>query len=404
MGLWSRLKGRLGETAAPIENPVTCDVSLEQASSAGEPTEALSEAVLQFGLQVLRDAGPSRSCVLSPWSLAELFARLWGGANTETRDEIGAAFRWPTLDESALRASLKELVDLGSTLHSASALWFSERIELRDAYVETWCDGAPRRADFSRPAMVVETINAWICENTRGFLTDVVPSHGVNQDTRLIAANAVYLKAVWDNTFVEALTRDAAFHLLDGSTELVPMMRLEERLRYVATDDYEAIRKPFADGGLEMAFLLPRRGRFENVRRRVTAGSIQAALVAAESTLTDLSIPKFGLECEPDVDSVLRRLGVNAAYDRDRADFTALRENTAEPVWIDRTIHRARVDVDERGAEAAAVTLNVMLGSAYSPPKEKPVVFRVDRPFLFVIRDTTRGCPLFVGTVVNPKG
>lgn len=111
------------------------------------------------------------------------------------------------------------------------------------------------------------------------------------------------------------------------------------------------------------------------------AGSIQAALGAAESTLTDLSIPKFGLECEPDVDSVLRRLGVNAAYDRDRANFSALRENAAEPVWIDRTIHRARVDVDERGAEAAAVTLNVMVGSAYSPPKEKPVLFRVDRPF-----------------------
>ena len=212
--------------------------------------------------------------------------------------------------------------------------------------------------------------------------------------------SAIYLKAAWAETFPGTATTDAPFYPdgRDGPGLTVRMMRGTATRLYVRGDGYQAVALPYRGGGLAMAVVLPD-GPLAALRPAITAGGMRGLLAGTSRYRVTLSLPRFRVEAAFDLVPVLKQLGVTEAFTR-RADFSGITE--AERLLINAVAHKAYVDVDEQGTEAAAATAIVFRPTAAfrAPPS---VTMTVDRPFLFAIIHTRTGLPLFVGQVSHPR-
>ena len=255
-------------------------------------------------------------------------------------------------------------------------------------------------ADFAAgPEAARAEINRVIAEQTEGKITGLLPSGTVTALTRLVLASAVYLKAAWTDPFPEHATADAPFYPdgPDGPAPTVPMMRGTAPRAYLRGDGYQAVLLPYRDIGLAMAVLLPD-GPLAALRPKLAAAGLGGLLAGTARHQVMLSLPRFRVEATFDLIPALRRLGVVTPFGAD-ADFS---EITADAqLRIGAVAHKAYIDVDEQGTEAAAATAVVMrTAAAMRPPPLVTMV--VDRPFLFAIIDTATGLPVFLGQVSHP--
>jgi serpin B len=255
-------------------------------------------------------------------------------------------------------------------------------------------------ADFrAAPEATRTEINRVIASQTEGKISGLLPSGTITALTRLVLASAVYLKAAWTEPFPERATADAPFYP-DGRDKpalTVPMMHGIASRAYLRGDGYQAVLLPYRDINLAMAVLLPD-GPLTALRPKLAAAGLGGLLAGAARHQVTLSLPRFRLEAAFNLIPALRRLGVAAAFG-DNADFGEITE--AAPLRIGTVAHKAYVDVDEHGTEAAAATAVVIrAAAAMRPPPAVTMV--VDRPFLFAIVDSTTGLPLFLGQVSHP--
>jgi serpin B len=221
-----------------------------------------------------------------------------------------------------------------------------------------------------------------------------------------VLANAVYLKAAWRQPFPAAQTSDAPFYPdgqdpqdpQDPQDLAVPTMRGTAARAYVRRDGYQAVLLPYTGGSLAMAVILPD-GPLAVLLPAIAAHGLGGVLAGASRHQVTLSMPRFRVEAAFDLIPALRQLGVNEAFS-DGADFSGITE--AGPLRISTVAHKAYVDVDEQGTEAAAATaVSIRAAAAFrSPP---PVTMVVDRPFLFAIVHTATGLPVFLGQVSRPR-
>jgi len=254
-----------------------------------------------------------------------------------------------------------------------------------------------RPADFARaPQETRAQINQLIAEQTAGKITDLLGPDAVSSATRLLLANAVYLKAPWAFPFTEGATTDAPFYSGDDAPLTVPMMRRTADLAYLRADGYQAVLLPYRSSPLAMAVVLPD-GPLPALAPRL-AGGLGPLLEGAAQRSVALSLPKFRQRASFGLIPALRHLGVEDAF-TDAADFSGI--TPAERLFISAVVHQAYIDVDEQGTEAAAATAIVMRPMALRRGPD-PIQLVVDRPFLFAIIDTGTGLPLFLGHVVRP--
>jgi serpin B len=270
---------------------------------------------------------------------------------------------------------------------------------------------AVHETDFrTQPQQARSAINELIAEQTVGKITNLLGRDAVSAATRLVLANAVYLKAPWAFPFTASATRDAPFHPEPGTGATsakpvtVPMMHRTADLPYLRGDGHQAVLLPYKNSSLAMAIVLP-----DGPLSAFTQGSASAQppsaapglaplLAGAERQRVALALPKFRQRTSAGLIPVLRQLGVRDAF-TDAADFSGI--TTAEPLQINAVVHQAYIDVDEQGTEAAAATAVGMRPMALRREPD-PIPLTVDRPFLFAILDTTSGLPLFLGQVTRP--
>ena len=214
--------------------------------------------------------------------------------------------------------------------------------------------------------------------------------------------NAIYFKARWTHEFSKSATTDAPFHISDSQQITVPMMHQTHRLRYGASDDLQVLELPYAqDGSLSMLILLPKKiDGLADLEKRLTSENLQKWSAGLQSRPVKVHLPKFKMTSEFSLKDVLESMGMPLAFS-DKADFS--RMSTEEQLFISAVIHKAFVDVNEEGTEAAAATAIVMRATAAFPAPEEPVEFRADHPFVFLIRDNRTQSILFLGSLVNPK-
>ena len=369
-----------------------------------------------FGADLFRLLGAAgQNTVFSPASVAAALQMALCGARGATAAQLAAALH---LDGPARAADgLRLLSDLlssagaggpggpggGLTVRAPNTLWVQAGLPLSPGFTGQLADIAGvtvRPADFqSAPAEARAQINDLIAEQTADKITNLLGPDAVSAATRLVLANAVYLKAAWTFPFPARATADAPFYPGDagGAPLTVPTMRLTSDLAYLRADGYQAVLLPYKESRLAMAVVLPEAGPPAALAPRLTRG-LAPLLTGATRQSVALSLPKFRQRAGFGLIPVLQQLGVQDAF-TSAADFSGI--TSAVRLLISAVVHQAYIDVDEQGTEAAAATAVAMRPMALRREPE-PVRMTVDRPFLFAITDTATGLPLFLGQVTRP--
>ncbi|MBV9379449.1 MAG: serpin family protein [Streptosporangiaceae bacterium] len=373
----------------------------------GQLTAAIA-ADAAFGTDLYRrlSAGAG-NVVFSPASIAAALRMALCGARGETAAELAAALHLNGPEEApeglAAMGSIRAGDDV--TFRAPNTMWVQSGFPLRQEFLASLAATvSAETADFMRDAEGArERINDTVSDQTEGKITDLLPRGLIDYWTRLVLVNAVYLKAPWASPFPAAGTRDSDFYTERNGTSRVPMMHLEASLSYRRGDGYAAVLLPYRGSDLAMAIVLPD-GPLASLETPLTREGLRGVLDglrAAPRVRMRLDLPKFRLTAGFRLDDTLKALGVVLAFDdTGRADFSGITE--AKLLRIKAVVHKAYIDVDEQGTEAAAATAVVMQTLSLIRPPDPVVTMIVDRPFLFAITDTATGLPLFLGQVARP--
>ena len=241
-------------------------------------------------------------------------------------------------------------------------------------------------------------INDWVAEETEGKVKDLLPPGVIDSYTRLVITNAIYFNASWLWQFNPRDTEVRPFRLAGGGTVRVPMMTetTKEFYGYAKGNGYQAIDVPYSWGEMSMIVLLPDEGALEEFEGSLDSEMLDRIIDDIKTDYVTLTMPLFEFESEFSLGDTLAGMGMPGAFG-DGADFSGM--TGSRDLWISEVVHKAFVSVDEEGTEAAAATGVVMLTSGTS---KEPIEVTVDRPFIFLIRDTGTGTVLFLGRVSNP--
>jgi serpin B len=363
-----------------------------------------------FAIELYRRLGTGdENLVLSPSSVASVLAMVLPGARGATAAEIGAALRTELPAErlaeavGALDADLaKRAAEDELELRISNAVWAQGGLGLRPELVDLLTGAfraGLREADFAGdPDGARRAINRLIAEQTAGRIAELFGAGSIARDTRLVLTNAIYLEARWLEAFDPARTRPEPFHPLGGDRVEVDMLHREADLAYARGDGWRAVELPYRGRRVVMDVIVPAAGRFAEFQRELDAKRLAGTLDRLRSRRVRLALPKFTFDSSHDLRQPLIGLGMRTAF-TGAADFSGITQ--AAPLRIDRVVQRAHVEVDERGTTAAAATgASMVLVSAVVP--RPPVELRVDRPFLFLVRDSASGQILFLGRVTSP--
>jgi serpin B len=361
--------------------------------------------------QVLRQNG--ENLFYSPYSISEALAMTYAGARGETEKDMAEALQF-TLPQERLHTAFNSLDlqlkqrgqgakgkdDEGFRLHVVNAIWGQKDYQFLGQFLDVLAQnyGAGLRLlDFineTEPSRI--TINKWVSDQTEERIKDLIPQGAIDELTRLVLTNAIYFNAAWQYPFAETATADGPFFLLNGSNVTVPMMRQTESLRYTEGTNYQAVELPYDGRELSMVILLPKVGQFEAFEQSLDAEVVKGIIDRLEGGQVALTMPKFEYEYSLGLKKALATLGMGVAFTPD-ADLSGM--DGKRDLLIQDVIHKAFVSVDEAGTEAAAATA-VIVGATAMPAQ--PVEVKIDRPFIFLIRDIPTGSIIFVGRVLNP--
>ena len=298
-------------------------------------------------------------------------------------------------------------------LSIANAMWGKTGYQFRPRFLDTLAEnyGAGlRQWDFENaPIESAAAINEWANQNTKGKIPNVISPADLDETTRLILTNAIYFKGRWQKKFNEDYTKDEDFHLLDGSRVKVPLMFQRGSFNYGEGEGYQAVELAYQGGEqvLSMVVLLPREGQVESFESALHVDKLAGIIDGMRYREVVLKVPRFKLEREFSAKDVLAAMGMPDAFDQREANFSGMADfaniEEEEGLYISEVMHKALVEVNEEGTEAAAATVifgGVMTESVRPPPVE----MTIDRPFIFLIRDNATGSILFAGRVMNPVG
>ena len=337
----------------------------------------------------------------------------YAGARGETEKDMSGALDF-TLSQDRLHPAFNSL-DLqlkqrgqgakgkdeeGFRLHVVNAIWGQKDYEFLAQFLDVLAQnyGAGLRilnfineTEQSRLA-----INKWVSDQTEERIKDLVPQGAIDQLTRLVLTNAIYFNAAWQYPFNENTTSDGLFHLIDGSDVTAPMMKQTESFGYTEGIDFQAVELPYDGQELSMVILLPKAGQFDTFEAKLDAEFFGTIIDKLERNEVALTMPKFEYESSFGLKQALSALDMGVAFTTD-ADFSGM--NGERDLLIQDVLHKTFVSVDEAGTEAAAATA-VIVGVTSVPAQ--PIEVKIDRPFIFLIRDISTDSIIFIGRVLNP--
>jgi len=346
----------------------------------------------------------------SPESISTALAMAYAGARGSTASEMAAALHF-TLPPDRLHPVMAALLGSlnaahpGYQLRVADALWAQKDYAFLDDFLKltTSAYGAGfHPVDFkAAPEAVRLTINQWVEKQTESKIKDLLPPRSVNSNTKLVLTNAIYFKGNWQTQFDKASTKDEDFQLSTAQTIKAPLMHLQDKFRYFNGGTFQALDIPYKSGELSMIVLLPNdAGGLPALEQSMTAANVQQWLNQLRpGQKVILTLPKFKMSRQFELAGSLGALGMTQGFQQGKADFSGMTGN--RELWISAAIHKAFIDVNEEGTEAAAATA-LAIESMAMARNAPPIVFRADHPFVFLIRDNPSGSILFMGRVADP--
>ncbi|MFW6164516.1 MAG: serpin family protein [Planctomycetota bacterium] len=344
----------------------------------------------------------------SPFSISTALAMTYAGARDETADQMAKTLHFE-LNQERLHAAMGDLVGVmneaskqeGAELIVANALWGQEGFKFLDDFLkvnrEHYAAGL-RQVNFAQTEQARQTINAWVADQTRNLIPELLPAGVLDAMTRLVLTNAIYFKGKWLHEFKPKRTKDLPFTTADGTEVQTPMMRQTEDAGYAEGKTWQAVSLPYMGRELSMVVVLPKaKDGLAKLEKAFTADFVAGKLARLRRQEVALTLPKFKLESRFSLGKVLAAMGMPLAFDQAKADFSGMTGRS--DLYISAVVHKAVVEVNEEGTEAAAATGVVMTLKAMPRP---PKVFKADHPFLFFIRHEPTGSILFLGRVADP--
>lgn len=354
-----------------------------------------------FNKLIMEDSG--QNVFISPLSILLALAMTYNGAVGDTNLAMADAMEFSGMDMEELNQGFSDLMvsilngDPSVQINIANSIWSRFGFDPKEDFVDInkkYYSSEVKELDFSDPG-AVDTINDWIEDATeekiKKMLT-VIPG-----DVVMYLINAIYFKGDWTYPFEEEATYEEDFNLEDGSKKSVEMMHIVEHYDYITGENFGMVRLPYGDEKFSMYIVLPDEGAavdsivgfldsyyYDNLRNSMVDREIR------------LAMPKYKMEYGVKVlNDVLTELGMGIAFGPE-ADFSGINPG----IFISEVMHKAVIEVNEKGSEAAAATVVAMAESAM--PVDEMIEFIVDRPFFFVIADDRSGAILFMGKVVSP--
>jgi serine protease inhibitor len=347
---------------------------------------------------------------LSPYSISTALAMAYGGARGDTASQMASALHFSLPPEQLhpafadLQKGLNAVQQKGQVkLAVANSLWPQKGYEFLPAYLalcEKQYGVTIQPVDFVHETETArKTINTWVEKMTNDKIRDLFQPGVLDPLTRMVLVNAIYFKGDWDKPFSKGLTQTAPFHLSPNQTVDAPLMRANGKYRYAETPDIQVLELPYAGHDLSMLILLPRQvDGLAALETSLTLEKLAAWRKDLATRPVQLWLPKFKLESQFSLNAKLAALGMTDAF-TDRSDFSGM--DGKHDLFLSAVVHKAFVEVNEEGTEAAAATGVAVAGRAMMRPEE-PVVFRADHPFLFLICDQKTGSILFLGRLADP--
>lgn len=344
----------------------------------------------------------------SPYSISTALAMTSAGARSETDGQMVKALHFEP-DQAKRHAAFCEMeANLNAVqkkgqvkLSVANSLWPQKDYTLLESFlglVRENYGASVTPLDFRATEAARKTINTWVEDKTNQKIKDLIPSGLLNAMTRLVLVNAIYFKGNWTSPFKAEATKEAPFRLPSGQTVQAPLMFQKKHFGYGENDEMQMLELPYAGDDLSMLALLPRKADgLAALENNLTPANLAKWTAAMWSPDVKVYLPKFKMTCRFGLNDTLRAMGITDAFDAGKADFSGM--DGGRNLFISAAVHKAFVEVNEQGTEAAAATGIAMVLTALPRP---PIEFRADHPFIFLIRERSTGSILFLGRVTNP--
>jgi serine protease inhibitor len=365
-----------------------------------------------FALELYSQLDREGNLFVSPYSISSALAMTYAGARGATAAEMEQALHFQLGQEGthpAFRELQGRLADIEKKGHIqlavANSLWPQQDYPFLTDYldgVKAAYDSVVVPQDFKgNTEGARRTINRWVEEKTREKIKDLIAPGNLDALTRLVLVNAIYFKGNWAVPFKPEQTATADFHIAADAVVPVPLMSQTRRMFYGEFDDCQVAKLPYAGGDLSMLVVLPReRDGLAALEERLTPDVLAAWREGLAERDVRMFLPKFKFTWGVrELNGPLKALGMEKAFSDVAADFSGM-DGQVHWLYIGLVLHKAFVEVNEEGTEAAAATAVVMKARAMRPAT--PPDFRADHPFLYLIQEESTGAILFMGRVADP--
>ncbi len=375
-------------------NPGTVKLTAAQQAQ----VENSNEFAWKFFKEVSK--GEQEDVFVSPLSVTYALGMLSNGAVGDTQKEIleGLEFRSGKVDDvNSLCHQLmieSPKLDKSTQLSMANAVVVNKKIQLQPTFqsvVKKQYDALVASKDFGSPA-TLSFINQWASDHTQGMVPKILER--INPDGVSYLLNALYFKGIWYRQFDKKHTKKEAFTKADGTKSQVQMMHQKEQFLIGENEMYQTVVLPYGNGSYEMIVVLPREGKkLSDVLVAMNGKQWKDNLKNTYSSEVDLKLPRFTSVYNRELNDVLKLLGMNAMFDPSKANLTKM---SAVSSFVSMVLQKAKIEVDEEGSKAAAVTVVETLTTA--APPSRPIMFHANRPFMYAIAEHSTGTIFFMGT------
>jgi len=382
------------------KEPVPIDLTQDQV--------ALIESGNSFAFDifnlVLEGAGENENVMISPLSISYALSMTVNGANGETRNDMLEALRLKGISVDAINSSYKNLtsallsVDKRVLMSIANSVWIEDDFPVKKSFTGILTDfyNAEANTFDINDASAPDKINTWIEENTNGLIKKMIDK--LNDNTVMLLINAIYFKGKWKSQFEESKTIPMPFYKSGGNQINVPMMKQKTDFNVYVGNGFTLAEFPYGQGNFVMDVVLP--DDPEGLSTAVASlndESFTAWLNQMNERETDVSFPRFKYGFKKKLKDVLTDMGMGIAF-TDAADLSNITEKY--DLLINDVTHQTFIETNEEGTEAAAATI-VDIGLTSMPPAA--LVFKMDHPFIYIIRESTTNSIIFMGRVVDPS-
>lgn len=341
----------------------------------------------------------NENLIFSAFSVSNALAMTAETTGDEVSESIRKGLKLPE-NTATVRSGYQSILNNYSkenddyTLNIANALWIEKEFKIEaenKKNVEKYYLGETLSFDNSQAKVTADKVNQWCDDKTNGMIKDIIQAGDIKPLTHLILTNAIYFKGVWEQEFNKKETHERAFYNSNQEKKAVEFMKATNKYNYTEDDLVQVLEMPYQGDDLSLLVILPRENDIESLKNTITSEMLTKWNEKLMSHKVKVNLPKFKFDFDVELNNPLKKMGMERAFI----------SKTANELYIDKVMHKAIIDVNEEGTEAAAVT-GVMVATRAMPPQEEIKNFIADHPFIFVIQDNMTKNILFMGKVEEP--